>query len=428
MASLLDGHAGRVNLIYVDPPFATGNGYLQRVPVGAATAAGGARSRLTPAYRDTWGTGRAAYLQMLYERLTLMHALLADGGALYVHVSPSVSHYVKVLLDEVFGPEGFQREIVWRIGWVSGYKSAAANWARNHDTILYYAKGPPAVFNKQYVPYPAGYRRRAGAAGRAPGYPVEDVWNANPAEHALAGADSLDSIQIKSFSREKTGFPTQKNESLLRRIIRASSREGDLVADFFCGSGTTLAVAQQLGRRWLGCDESWPAIHTTRKRLLALGRGAPFALLRRAAADPGPELAQPAAPGPPGAAVGPQVHAAARLAGGAATVALLDYAPARGAALPPSAPSQREHWTDYVDYWSVDFEPRGARFHHHWWTFRAPHRPLLPTVTAPHTYPAGAPPRVVLRVIDVFGTETTCALDLRRDDEPAAGACQAGGS
>jgi site-specific DNA-methyltransferase (adenine-specific)/adenine-specific DNA-methyltransferase len=303
---------------------------------------------------------------------------------------------------------------------VSGYKSAAANWARNHDTILYYAKGPPAVFNKQYVPYPAGYRRRAGAAGRAPGYPVEDVWNANPAEHALAGADSLDSIQIKSFSREKTGFPTQKNESLLRRIIRASSREGDLVADFFCGSGTTLVVAQQLGRRWLGCDESWPAIHTTRKRLLALGPGAPFAVLRRAAGDPAPEL--------PGAAGRPQVHAAARLDGGAATVALLDYAPARGAALGGSAAPRQEHWTDFVDYWAVDFEPRGARFHHQWWTFRVPRKPSLITTTAPHVYEATVPRQVAFRVVDIFGVETTCTLDLRPADAARTAVLQAGGS
>ncbi len=279
MRALRAAYAGRIALVYIDPPFATGADYVQRVPVARAAGA----VALT-AFRDRWARHRADYLQMLYERLVLVYELLADGGALYVHLDPTMSHYVKVMLDEVFGPEGFQREIVWRIGWVSGYKSAVPNWVRNHDTILYYTKGRPAVFNKEYVPYAPGYRRRGGGRGR--GYPIEDVWNANPFEQALRGAESLDSIQIKSFSREKTGFPTQKNESLLRRIVWASSRPGDLVADFFCGSGTTLVVAEQLGRRWLGVDLSAQAIATTRRRLLARPLRAPFVVLAGPGGEP----------------------------------------------------------------------------------------------------------------------------------------------
>ena len=167
-----------------------------------------------------------------------------------------------------------------RIGWISGYKSAAKNWIRNHDTILYYTKDPNRfTFNKEYTPYPSDYVRRDGNKPTGPGYPVEDVWNANQIEHALKGEESLDSIQIKSFSREKTGYETQKNESVLRRIINASSNPNDLVADFFCGSGTTPAVAEKLGRRWMGCDLGRWAIHLTRKRLLDLHGCKPFTLL-----------------------------------------------------------------------------------------------------------------------------------------------------
>ena len=255
---------GGVDLIYIDPPFGSQSDRVLR--------AGGAT---TTAYSDRWTGGLPDYLDMLLPRLRLLRELLTPTGALYVHLDPTAAHYVKVLLDEIFGPECFQREIVWRIGWISGYKSVVRNWARNHDTILFYTRDPREfTFHKEYVAHPAGYARRGG--GEGPGRPIEDVWNANAAEAALTGADSLDSIQIKSFSREKTGYETQKNESLLRRVIAASSNPGELVADFFCGSGTTLVAAERLGRRWLGCDSSPAAIGVTRARLLGLAERAAF--------------------------------------------------------------------------------------------------------------------------------------------------------
>jgi hypothetical protein len=262
--ALWDELEGRVDLVYMDPPFGTGGRFAARSrPGGEARAA----------YADAWPGGLAGYLEMLQPRLWLAWRLLAPHGSLYVHLDPTASHYVKVLLDEIFGPACFQREIVWRIGWISGYKGTVRNWVRNHDTILFYTKDPKVfTFHKAYVPHPPGYRRRGGGEGR--GHPVDDVWNGSPADHALTGPESLDSIQIRSFSSEKTGFETQKNESLLRRIVAASSRPGDLVVDLFAGSGTTLVVAERLGRRWVGCDVSPLAVHVARKRLLGLpGRG-----------------------------------------------------------------------------------------------------------------------------------------------------------
>jgi len=225
---------------------------------------------------------------MLEPRLRLCHQLLAPQGSLYLHVDPTIGHYAKLVLDEVFGAASFQREIVWRIGWLSGYKTRANNWIRNHDLIFFYTKDPARfTFNKQYVPHPAGYRRRDGAAASSPGVPMEDVWNANLAEFALRGRDSLDSIQIKSFSREKTGWATQKNTSLLRRIIAASSRPGDLVADFFCGSGTALVAAAELGRRFIGCDCALPAVELAHARLLELRTDVPEDMSEETAAAPG---------------------------------------------------------------------------------------------------------------------------------------------
>lgn len=263
MDALLATHAGKVDLVYIDPPFATGQAFERTAQVGEGEAL------RAHAYCDRWTGGLAGFLRMLDPRLRRIYRLLAPRGSLYVHVDPTVGHAVKLLLDEVFGPECFQREIVWRIGWVSGFKTRAHNWIRNHDLIFFYTKDPQRfTFHKQVVPHPPGYKRRRGEPAKGAGVPVDDVWNAGPAELQLRGAASLDSIQIKSFSREKTGWATQKNESLLRRIVAASSNPGDLVADFFCGAGTTLAVAQALGRRFIGCDSAAAAVELAHARLL----------------------------------------------------------------------------------------------------------------------------------------------------------------
>lgn len=280
--SLLEHFAGTFDLIYLDPPFAMGADFTMEIQIGDSNEK--MEKIRTPieekAYRDTWGGGLGSYLQMLHQRLALMRDLLSETGSLYVHLDATAGHYVKSLLDEIFGPQSFQREIVWRIGWVSGYKSAAKNWIRNHDNILFYTKDPKNfTFNKEYIPYPDGYRRRDGNAPEGAGYPIEDVWNANEMEFNLTGDESLDSIQIKSFSKEKTGYPTQKNESLLRRILKASSNEGDLVGDFFAGSGSFMAAAEKLGRRWVGADLGRYAIHTARKRLLSIEKCRPFEVL-----------------------------------------------------------------------------------------------------------------------------------------------------
>ena len=204
-----------------------------------------------------------AYLTYMGERLLEMHRLLKTSGSLYLHCDPNASHYLKVLLDGIFGEENFRNEIVWRIGWVSGFKTQKRGWIRNHDIILYYLMSSEGAkrFNKEYIPYEEIYRRRDGSKPTGRGIPIEDTWNCSE-------ADRLDSIMIKSFSREKVGYSTQKPQALLERIIKASSNLGDLVLDPFCGSGTTVAAAHNLGRRWLGIDISAAAIDLTDERRL----------------------------------------------------------------------------------------------------------------------------------------------------------------
>lgn len=237
---------GKVKLIYIDPPFATESDFKN--------------SKGVKAYSDkVKGT---EFIEFLRKRLILAREILAEDGSIYVHLDEKMSHYIKIVMDEVFGSNCFQREIIWRIGWVSGYKTSAKNWIRNHDVILYYTKNPSNfIFNKEYIPYPDNYVRRDGSQPNGKGVPIEDTWNCN-------SLDILDSIQIMSFSGEKTNYPTQKNENLIARIIKASSNPGDLVMDFFGGSGTTAAVAEKLDRRWVTCDLGKLSYYTMQKRIL----------------------------------------------------------------------------------------------------------------------------------------------------------------
>ena len=263
MSHLLKEFRGKVDLIYIDPPFDSKADYKKTISLRGKKAESDTSTFEEKQYGDIWTNDE--YLQFMYERLILCRELLSDTGSIYVHMDEKRVHYIKAIMDEVFGNQAFSRDIIWRIGWISGYKSAANQWIRNHDNILYYKKTDKAVFNKEYIPYPDNYRRRDGSFPEGQGYPIEDTWN-------CSDLDTLNSIQIMSFSSEKVGYPTQKNENLLERIIKASSNPGDLVFDCFMGSGTTQAVAMKLGRRFLGADINMGAIQTTTKRLINRAR------------------------------------------------------------------------------------------------------------------------------------------------------------
>lgn len=221
---------GQVKLIYIDPPYNTDgpDDYFQ--------------------YNDSFN--HSTWLTFMRNRLEIAGDLLSSDGAIYVQLDYNEVHYCKILLDEIFGRKNFQREIIWRIGWVSGYKSADKNWVRNHDSILFYSKDKTQLkFNKKYIPYPTDYVRRDGAKPDGEGYPYEDTWNCNE-------LDPLNSIAIVSFSKEKVGdFKGQKNEALIQRIVEAHTKEGDLILDFFAGSGTTASVSLKLKRRCICIEQ-----------------------------------------------------------------------------------------------------------------------------------------------------------------------------
>ena len=261
MSHLLKKYRGQVDLIYIDPPFDSKADYKRTIDIRGQKTKNDSTTFEEKQYTDIWSNDE--YLQFMYERLILLRELLSEKGSIYVHMDEHRDSLVRLMMDEVFGANNFKREIIWRIGWISGYKSKANQWIRNHDTILYYTKSSDYTFNKKYIPYPEGYRRRDGGVPEGQGYPIEDTWNCSE-------LDNLNSIQIMSFSSEKVGYPTQKNENLLQRIIECSSNEGDLVFDCFMGSGTTQAVAMKMGRRFIGADINLGAVDTTVKRLLKI--------------------------------------------------------------------------------------------------------------------------------------------------------------
>lgn len=331
MSSLLEEFAGKIDLIYIDPPFATGADFSVKIEVGDVEWTKEPSAIEDKAYRDTWGKGLDSYLQMMYDRLVLMRELLSEKGSIYVHLDWHVNHYVKILMDEVFGTTNFRNEIVWKRS-LGHHLSAGMDVMTDH--ILWYSKNDRVIYNQQYemladkdmlqkFPYieketgrrfmhrqleqaqnvnsrgeyriingkriksDIGWRwSQETIDARIKENPYIIYWTSSGRPRYKIYADEYsgrkignlwDDIQpLASGSQERLNYDTQKPEGLVDRIIKASSNENDLVADFFCGSGTTAAVAEKLGRRWIAADLSRYAIHTTRKRMLGIEGCKPF--------------------------------------------------------------------------------------------------------------------------------------------------------
>ena len=317
MSHLLKNYRGGVDLIYIDPPFDSKADYKKKIEVrGIGKAESDSSSFEEKQYGDIWTNDE--YLQFMYERLILMRELLSEKGSIYVHLDEKRSHYIRLILDEVFGQNCFRREIIWDITVLSGFKVQAKNWIRGHDTVLYYSKTSAPLFNKLRQPHSQDYidmfnkvdadgERYMVAHGSTrylrdvigKGKPYGDVWDdllsyqilrkqlsdvrsVDKLQQVLSDSkevqnianvwDNVMSFQQQPTSAENCGYPTQKPESLLERIILASSNPGDIVFDCFMGSGTTQTVAMKLGRRFIGADINLGAIQTTTKRLLSTAK------------------------------------------------------------------------------------------------------------------------------------------------------------
>jgi len=574
MSSLLEKFAGKVDLVYIDPPFATGTDFGFTAEIGEARIdVEKTQSAIEEkAYRDTWGRGLDSYLEMLAPRLRLARELLATDGSLYLHIGPGIGPYVKALCDEVFGSTADANELVWKR--VTGH-SDSKRWGIVHDYVLWVTKGASFTWIPQFVPYSEEYLkshyRYTTPEGRR--YQLDNITSPNPRpnmmyewrghepprlgwRYELATMERLfaegrielakseggrprlrrfldempgtpvgsvwdDIAPINSQAREDTGYDTQKPEKLLERVLEASSRPGALVADFFCGSGTTLAVAEKLGRRWIGCDLGRYAIHVTRKRLLDIEGCKPFEILNLGkyerrywqVATFGEDLdgdgqialyeylafvlklygAQPVSGlehlhGKKGRAMvhvasvdapvtisevnaaleecirvkQPELHVLGwewemglndLMTGEAkkqgvkllllqiprevmekqaaekgdvtffelayldaeiatpkkltATVALREFVIPNSDLIPEDVRQKIRKWSDYIDYWAVDWDFRNDTFMQGWVTYRTRRDRTLELKSDPHTYPKAGGYTVMVKVVDIFGNDTS---------------------
>lgn len=567
MSSLLAEHAGQIQLIYIDPPFDTGTDFSYRVAIGDSTVTKLPSILEEHAYRDTWGLGKSSYLTMLYERLVLMHELLADDGLLFVHLGLGVTHVVRAVLDEIFGANRFRNEIVWKRTFAH---SDALTLGGVHETLLLYSKGDTWTWNTVYTPhdewYVKQYYRYADSDGRK--FMSDNYTGAGPGPsrrfgdhgelappagrhwmHDQAGVDAAlaedrifwtrngvprlkkyldespgqplndvwaDVLPVVSWSKERVGYETQKPTELVERVIRLASNPGDLVADFFVGSGTTAVAAEKLNRRWIACDLGRFAIHTTRKRLLNIPDCRPFdiknlgsyerqrwqiksgngvlrayldTILAFYRAEPvngfqhlhgrkGKRMVHVGATDAPvtidetedvmdemaengieacdllgwewemglhdtiserarrrGLDMRPlqiprevmereaqeevrffelaYVDLDVRRQKREACVALKDFAIRSDELIPPKVRESISSWTDLIDYWSVDYDFSDDVFHNQWQAYRTRESPTLVTQSDWHEYPGPGSYSIVVKIIDIFGNDTTKLQEVR---------------
>lgn len=269
MTSLLPDYEGRINLIYADPPFFTNRKYSARIGRGEDSRKPD-EWQLVEGYHDHWDH-LDSYLDFLYQRLSVMYRLLSPNGTLYLHLDWHADAYARLLLDEIFGADHLLNEIIWAYHGPSPIRRA---FNRKHDTILAYVKGEGYTFNVDAVrePYNQNTVKTFHSSGKAGFGKVPDL------ERGKVPEDWWYFPVVARLHNERTGYPTQKPVALLKRMVLASSNPGDIVADFFCGSGTTPFVAAQQGRTFIACDETFRALHTARGRLTV--SQAPFSLER----------------------------------------------------------------------------------------------------------------------------------------------------
>lgn len=274
---LVAGFRGKIDLIYIDPPFDSGADYVRRVQLrGVGNGNGGkltgARQSLVEQtqYEDIWANDN--YLQFMYERLILLRELLSDKGSIYLHCDWHKSHHLRFLLDEVFGADNFVNEIIWH--YPDNFQGNVKGFATNHNTMLWYGKTDKFIAKKITVPLDKPTKRDVRVWSKEEQTLVAKRDDKGKLVYEEFTEKKVDAVWVigqssvtKSKSKEFLGYPTQKPEILLERVIKASSNEGSIVLDCFCGSGTAAAVAEKLGRRWIAADLNKGAIQTTSKRL-----------------------------------------------------------------------------------------------------------------------------------------------------------------
>ena len=429
MSSLLADYAGKIRLIYIDPPFATGGDFNFKILIGENNSI----DKL--AYNDKWKKGLDYYLNFIYNRLILMKELLAKNGSIYIHIDWHVSHYIKLMMDEIFGIENFRNEIIWF------YPAASAKtrrfFIRSFDAILYYTKSDDYIFNDDpniYMEYSNRvknalkkdekgifYYRGGSHDGKKLSRKVyitkkgifpRDVWNDIP--------------YIRANTAEYQGFSTQKPERLLKRIILASTNASDIVADFFCGSGTTLVVAEKLGRNWIGSDITTHAIHMTRKRLLDIYNSndilnwnskyeknvRPYKILSLEKNSKKKKIPkeflskQIVIEEESKISDKPFFKVDIKKYGKKIVIELINYVIPYLDSISNIVKKKIEKWTDWIDYWAIDFNNQNDPLNNMWVSYRTPKSRKLKLIADPFNYEKKGNYKILIKAINIFGFET----------------------
>ncbi|MFX0003846.1 MAG: site-specific DNA-methyltransferase [Candidatus Hermodarchaeota archaeon] len=429
MQSLLKTFKNKINLIYIDPPFATGGEFNLKIQIGKN---GDYFDNI--AYKDKWKEGIDSYLNFLYERLVLMKELLSDNGSIYVHLDWHISHYIKLIMDEIFGNMNFRNEIIW------AYPAASVKtrrfFIRSYDTILFYSKSDDYIFNDHPKIYQEFSQRVKNAIKKdekgifyyrggshdgkklsrkvyieKEGIFPRDLWNDIP--------------YIRANTPEYQGFSTQKPERLLSRIILASSNKGDIVADFFCGSGTTLTVAEKLGRRWIGCDSKFFSIHMIRKRMLDIYQSNDILNWKKLySKDPNSFKILSSDQEKEGISIpnvflikglkdkklntfkeSPDFNVNINQHNNKVKVELIDYKIPFEKFISEKIKEKIKSFTDWIDYWSIDFDYKDF-FENIWYSYRTPKKRILSLESETHQYVKSGNYNVSVKIIDILGIET----------------------
>ena len=430
MSSLSQKFLNKINLIYIDPPYATGSNFGSKTFIGESKTYENKK-----AYSDTWEGGIDEYVDFLYERILLMKNLLSENGSFYVHIDWHVSHYIKVILDEIFGKENFRNEIIW------AYPAASAKtrrfFIRSFDSILFYTKSNEYTFNDDpgiYMEYSDRvkfalkeddkgmfYYRGGSHNGKKLSQKVyvtnkgifpRDVWTDIP--------------YIRANTLEYQAFSTQKPERLLKRIILASSNKDDIVADFFCGTGTSLAVAEKLGRKWIGSDIAKQAVNISRKRILDVWnsndmidwkkkyerQSQPFKIMRQngylqtinAYKDFLVENIQKKDTISLNQSIKFVVNISEE--DSKITVELIDYKISSLNLIKNSVKNRIHNFSDWIDSWSIDFNHQEHSFTTAWISYRTLKNRKLNLTSIPYNYEEKGKHKISIKVNDILGIET----------------------
>ncbi|MGE5390572.1 MAG: DNA methyltransferase [Deltaproteobacteria bacterium] len=385
------GHSSKIDLIYIDPPYLSQSNYHSRVLLVDGINKGWLQRSI---FKDDGKPGLSVYLQQLYQRLILMREMLSETGSIFVHLDWHVCHYVKIIMDEIFGTGNFINEIVWCYTGGSGTKR---HFHRKHDTILWYSKGENYTFHPQFRSYSEGTLQRGLTRVKGERFQLHE-------EGAMLQDWWVDINKILSpTAYENLKFPTQKPVALLRRLIECASNPGDLVADFYAGSGTLAEAAELSGRDWISCDNNSIAVRTMLYRLVEM-KSRDFNLdvfeMNSDRMNDRPEIKL----------YGPYIGDS----GGDSQwleIGIESYTPKDNDA----AKLERTWpWPIFIDFWEIDTDYRNDYFRSYWQVIRQQHRYYdlnIPTrVRIP--LPGRTSYNIAVRVHDIFGRETICSADI----------------